>query len=146
MNRFLSTDQLEDIREERIRPFRPKTCPDTIDLIFPKDIVDSLDDYVYKDINETIACFKMKLWTATSLMSFRLIEGELRVHAEHDLGYACQQAVLSFARRRLVAQRPIRSTDGLQLLRLVRCRSICIKAIEQKAGSQPLRLFSINGE
>jgi len=53
-----------------------------------------MDDYVIKEINETIMCFRLGLWTATSLMSFRLIEGELKIHIEDNLGIKKQISTL----------------------------------------------------
>ncbi len=40
-----------------------------------------------KDINETLQCVYYELWTATTLMSTRLLESELKTHIEEDLHY-----------------------------------------------------------
>lgn len=88
MQQYYSANALQIAWEEVIFPMRPSTCPDSIEDIYPEKIVDALGDYVYKDLAETLECFRLQLWTATALMSFRLIEGELRVHADVDLGYS----------------------------------------------------------
>ncbi|MBA7524268.1 hypothetical protein ES705_16405 [subsurface metagenome] len=49
-----------------------------IDTLFPIEIVNSMSDPLKKDINETLKCYANCLWTATTLMCFRILEREIR--------------------------------------------------------------------
>ncbi|MHA1381004.1 MAG: hypothetical protein ACTSRG_21765 [Candidatus Helarchaeota archaeon] len=64
--------------------------PSTIEEFFCEDIIPevilkSMPGYLIKDINETFRCLENELWTATGLMSARILESELKTHVMDDL-------------------------------------------------------------
>jgi hypothetical protein len=74
--------------EDRIETIRPSTVEDlTCEDIFPDIMLDNMSKFLKKDINELIDCIYNELWTATVLMSSRILETQLKEHITVDLGY-----------------------------------------------------------
>ena len=72
---------------EQISTIRPSEIEDCVcEDIFPDYMVKNMSDFLVKDINETLECLEYELWTATVLMSARLLESQLKIHINHDLG------------------------------------------------------------
>ncbi|MHA1428484.1 MAG: hypothetical protein ACTSQI_21070 [Candidatus Helarchaeota archaeon] len=55
--------------------------------IFPEFMIKEMDDFLKKDIDESIKCLKYKLWTAAVLMFARIYEIILKTHLKNDLDY-----------------------------------------------------------
>ncbi len=56
-----------------------------ISALFLPKIWDTIHDSIKKDINELFRAYGFGLWTATSLLAYRIFENVLKVHIEDDL-------------------------------------------------------------
>ena len=75
---------------EHIKSNLEQITPSNIDeknissLFLPK-IWDTINESIKKDINELFRAYGLGLWTATSLMAYRIFENILKVHINHNL-------------------------------------------------------------
>lgn len=76
---------LEDHIKEHIVSIVPSKIPKEISSLFPQEIWDTISNNIQKDINELFKVYQYQQWTATILMSSRLLENILKVHVEYDL-------------------------------------------------------------
>ena len=53
--------------------------------LFPPECVDAMDDFIVTEINELDACLRNHLWTAATLLAFRIFEDTIKVHVKYDL-------------------------------------------------------------
>ena len=53
--------------------------------VFPEIILNTMPDYLKKDVDEALTCLYQELWTALVLMSARMLESELKNHINVDL-------------------------------------------------------------
>ncbi|GIT99700.1 hypothetical protein TSL6_02070 [Sulfurovum sp. TSL6] len=63
----------------------PSNIPEDISSLFLPKIWDTINESIKKDINELFRSYGFRLWTATSLMAYRIFENVLKVHIKHDL-------------------------------------------------------------
>ena len=56
-----------------------------ISFLFLPKIWDTINASIKKDINELFRAYGFGLWTATTLMAYRIFENVLKVHIVHDL-------------------------------------------------------------
>ena len=83
---YLSDYNHKQYCEGRIFSLRPSTSQDIeLEDVFHPDILGSMKDFLKKDLDETLDCFYYELWTATSLMCFRILERVLKTHINCDL-------------------------------------------------------------
>ena len=53
--------------------------------LFPPRCVEAMDDFIVTEINELEACLRHHLWTASTLLAFRIFEDTVKVHVKYDL-------------------------------------------------------------
>jgi len=75
---------------EHIKSHLEQISPANIDennisFMFLPKIWDTINTSIKKDINELFRAYSFGLWTATSLMAYRIFENVLKVHIVHDL-------------------------------------------------------------
>ena len=71
--------------KSNLEQITPSNIPkDSSSLFLPK-IWNTINESIKKDINELFRAYGYRLWTATSLMAYRIFENVLKVHIEHDL-------------------------------------------------------------
>lgn len=68
-----------------LKEITPSTVPEHISSLFLPKIWDTIHKSIQKDINELFDAYYYKLWTATSLMAYRIFEQVLKVHIHYDL-------------------------------------------------------------
>lgn len=71
--------------KSNLEQITPSNIPVDISSLFLPKIWDTLNESIKKDINELFNSYYYKLWTATSLMAYRIFENVLKVHINHDL-------------------------------------------------------------
>ncbi len=82
---ILCQDCLDEVFNA-INTIKPSTtenleCED----LFTEYLCESMTDFVIKDIRELFDCISFELWTASVLMSARILESQLKAHIESDL-------------------------------------------------------------
>ena len=77
--------KLNEHIKSNLEQITPSTVPEDISDLFLPDIWDTIHVSIQKDINELFDAYYYKLWTATSVMAYRIFENVLKVHIEHDL-------------------------------------------------------------
>jgi len=104
---------------QTINTLRPSDVHDLTD-IFPSYIIETMDDFLQKDLNEALNCIAFELWTATVLMCSRILESSLKIHLNHDL--KCEKDFSSIGEciTALDAYYPPEFTDHLNKLRELR--------------------------
>ena len=75
---------------EHIKSNLEQINPSNIDVnnissLFLPKIWDTINESIKKDINELFRAYYYELWTATSVMAYRIFENVLKVHIAHDL-------------------------------------------------------------
>lgn len=86
VRQYISDYEHEMICNQNIFTLLPSNIRDIeLNDIFHNSILNNMNEYLKKDLRETIDCFYYELWTATSLMCFRIIERELKTHINVDL-------------------------------------------------------------
>ncbi len=71
--------------KSNIEEITPSNIPENISSMFLPKIWDTINESIKKDINELFRAYSHNLWTATSLMAYRIFENVLKVHIEYDL-------------------------------------------------------------
>lgn len=77
--------KLNEHIKSNLEKITPSNIPEDISSLFLPKIWDTINESIKKDINELFDAYYYKLWTATSLMSYRIFENVLKVHINHDL-------------------------------------------------------------
>ena len=81
---YKKSELLEHIKLN-IRKITPKNIQEDISSLFLPEIWNSINEDIRKDINELFSAYSHSLWTATSLMAYRIFENVLKVHIIYDL-------------------------------------------------------------
>lgn len=86
-NYYLCSQCFQNFILEKISHIKPSNiengyCDDT----FPNFMYERMPKLLRKDIEETLGCVKFEFWTATVLMSLRILETQLKDHIYSDLG------------------------------------------------------------
>ena len=71
--------------DSNITNITPKKSNNNIVYKIPKKILDTINQDVQKDLKELFDTYQYQLWTATSLMTGRILENVLKIHITHDL-------------------------------------------------------------
>ncbi len=71
--------------KSNLEQITPSNIPDDISSLFLPKIWDTINESIKKDINELFSAYNYKLWTATSVMAYRIFENVLKVHIVADL-------------------------------------------------------------
>jgi len=71
--------------ENEVIDLKPTEIPEDISSVFLKKIWETINSDIQKDIKELYTAYRHQLWTATSLMAYRILENILKVHIESDL-------------------------------------------------------------
>ena len=80
MNCLYSFEYLLSHLEKHFIDIKPSEIPKDILKLIPKEIYKTMTNASRRDITELYECYRHQLWTACSLMAYRVLEEALRIH------------------------------------------------------------------
>ena len=85
MDKHYNDAELNRYIQQHILGLIPSKVPEEIKEIVPKEIWETMNNDIKKDVDELYTVYYYEQWTATSLMACRLLENTLAIHIEEDL-------------------------------------------------------------
>ena len=76
---------IKDWMDSNIVNITPRSSSSDIVSKIPRKILDTINQDVTKDLKELLNTYQCQLWTATALMTGRILENVLKIHITYDL-------------------------------------------------------------
>ncbi|MCO4782712.1 MAG: hypothetical protein KC646_10350 [Candidatus Cloacimonetes bacterium] len=105
-------------------PRNPYSRQPSLLSLFPQICVEVMLDFLIEEINELEACMRGGLWTASTLMAFRIFEDTIHCHVEEDLNIKVDNLNLKSCIDKMKKSCNPSFVDSLHKLRMIRNKTM----------------------